>query len=302
MTTVKRENVIEIVDSNDEADDIQTKIPARPQNAKETAARGNVINSNRQNRNVQPENRSVENIGDTAAECGSNQDQNKSRAATQDKINGSNEMEIMDEMEIMVFPSDTFDSNLQTSRIGTKSHESKKQSSTSSNATTISEQPEQSRSRGYRFKCKDCSHVFKSKGDLGRHRPIHANGRLIGIKADSRGMYHCVHCIRQFTNASYLSKHMKLHQDGRYSHNCARCMHPFDQEAEKVRHESKSKGHHYECHLCKVFVTKYKSLMLRHMQTHSGTKPFRCMVCTKLFQQKNNLVRHLKSAHGRRSR
>lgn len=153
---------------------------------------------------------------------------------------------------------------------------------------------------GKRFKCEHCDRSFQFKCILKHHQPLHANGNLIGIKADSNGLYKCTHCIRRFSDVHHLSRHIKLtHRNDQYLYDCAHCMRQFVRKANKDKHENQCNGHHYECHLCKVYVTKVRNHMQRHMRMHTGATPFRCMVCRKSFQQKYSLIRHLNNIHSR---
>lgn len=41
----------------------------------------------------------------------------------------------------------------------------------------------------------------------------HANGKLIGVKPDWNGLYHCNLCSCQFMNVGHFSQHMELHKN-----------------------------------------------------------------------------------------
>lgn len=53
----------------------------------------------------------------------------------------------------------------------------------------------------------------------------------------------------------------------------------------------------YSCRLC-AFVSHYSSHLKRHMQTHSGEKPFRCGRCPYASAQLVNLTRHTRTHTG----
>lgn len=155
------------------------------------------------------------------------------------------------------------------------------------------------RSGGKRFKCQHCESSFQFKCHLMRHQRMHANEKLVGIRADSNGLYRCTLCVRKFTDVSHLSIHMKMHNDNQYLYYCTHCMCPFVHEAEKDRHEHFEC--HFECHLCKVFVTASKNHMQDHVRTHSGATPFQCTVCHKSFKSKHGIRYHLDFVHSRNS-
>ncbi|KAM7014961.1 uncharacterized protein LKV04_012864 [Tautogolabrus adspersus] len=55
----------------------------------------------------------------------------------------------------------------------------------------------------------------------------------------------------------------------------------------------------YTCSVCKK-TFKMKSILTRHMKTHSGEKPHSCSVCGKSFIQRSYLQTHLKSHSGQK--
>ena len=153
------------------------------------------------------------------------------------------------------------------------------------------------RSTGKRFNCKKCEYATNYSSHLKRHQRVHTLEKKLGVTRDSNKLYHCNKCTRKFTNVRSLSLHMKLHKNNRYLYDCTRCMRQFPRKVDKNRHESKCNGRYYECHLCKVYVTTNEKHMQIHMRTHSGVKPFQCMVCSKCFTQKTYLKRHLNLVH-----
>lgn len=326
MATVKNENVIEIIDSNDEDDDIQTEKPHGSQNENRSTddndaninndsivrSESSLLNTH----NVHAEFNLVE-VSIPLGTCDSNgrnrptndlvetvdsndqddfiQSENPDGLERNDKTNSKSRTNssTTDEDNRLV----QFESNQKSYQFKTKYDSSKRLSS-----STTSTSNQSKHSGGKRFNCKHCDYSTKFKCALKKHQRIHANGKLIGIKAHSNGLYHCTLCIRKFTDIGHLSKHMKLHKDNRYVYECSCCMRKrFERKVDKDKHESRCKGRHFECHLCKLYATAYKVDMQCHMRTHSSAKPFRCMVCEKFFQKESSVRHHLNSIHNRKN-
>lgn len=152
---------------------------------------------------------------------------------------------------------------------------------------------------GNRFKCEHCDKSFQAISSFQYHQRVHVLEKLIGVKPDSNGQYHCTLCIRTFSTVGFLNMHMKVsHIGNRKLYYCARCMSRFDQEAIKDKHERQCRGRYYECYFCRAFFDYNKDL-LRHMKSKHilGTKPFRCKVCSKSFKDKSQLKFHMKTIH-----
>lgn len=336
---MKTENVIEIIDSDDENNDgIQNGKPAQTQNRlilrehNDGSGSKEGENNNKSNsmdgHNPQSETNTVE-VSDPLIRCSSKQngrnslngfveinhtnDQSEiiasdtkeiavgndetleSNTSAIDEIKFEEKIETMDAEEQI--PMVSFNPNQEIDQHSAENANSRRQGMPFSNDVS-SNQSECNGSK--RFECQHCDSSFQFNYLLKQHQPLHANGKLIGIAADSNGLYHCKLCIRLFTNVGHLSKHMKSHKDDRYLFECSHCMRKrFVRKADKDKHEQRCKDIHFECHLCKVYVTPELYKMKNHMRTHSGAKPFRCMVCSKYFRERGNLRHHLNTIHSR---
>ena len=47
----------------------------------------------------------------------------------------------------------------------------------------------------------------------------------------------------------------------------------------------------FKCSICS-YKSKYKSILLQHMPTHTKTKPYKCKFCYEGFTQRSSLYRH----------
>ncbi|KFM75944.1 Zinc finger and BTB domain-containing protein 8B, partial [Stegodyphus mimosarum] len=56
---------------------------------------------------------------------------------------------------------------------------------------------------------------------------------------------------------------------------------------------SQNRGGAFACTFC-PYSTKFATTLKRHISTHTGERPYGCMVCGKRFIQRNTLQRHIK--------
>ncbi|KAM8921243.1 zinc finger protein 770 [Pelodytes ibericus] len=150
------------------------------------------------------------------------------------------------------------------------------------------------------FQCLDCSKSFRQLVHLERHRMTH------------QLPFRCPVCHRHFKNLETFLKHQRLHNDftARRSATacqkkfrmapvyCFSCCRTFATEENRQRHRcgfedgiANKKTEHQRCEGCsKVFQSRSK--LERHMLIHTGQKPFACAHCGKTFRQKTHLKIH----------
>lgn len=170
------------------------------------------------------------------------------------------------------------------------------------------------------YKCKYCSHVFKSKEARKRHQPVHKmcmTNSFIRIR--------CSVCGFSFSSKEKLQHH--LH---RFTENsderifkCFFCSHAFTTDFSRNRHEGQmhTGSHKLPCCCCgKLFGNRYKLKLHRlkqqiqppprcqdcgwvfaaqeylddHIRQVSRNLPLECLVCNHRYHSQLALMRHLK--------
>ena len=168
-----------------------------------------------------------------------------------------------------------------------------------------------------RFKCKNCTKTFSSKGNLKMHENIHNEKHKFKCKTCSRVCYsnadliiherihsgeklfECETCKRTFSRKYQLNCHERLHT-GEKPYICNVCKLDFRSSKSLKRHEIAHTGKMpFECKSCKkTFSTS--SYLKSHERVHTGEKPFGCQTCTKSYSSKNNLKIHERIHSGER--
>lgn len=135
-------------------------------------------------------------------------------------------------------------------------------------------------------KCDVCDYTDYNMANVTRHMRTHTGEKPFG----------CDQCGRRFTSTHTHMKHSASHIKD-FPFHCRACFRGFSLKAKAVTHEKLCQVRHYECHLCRKFVTFVKSELFRHMRKHSGVKEFRCEICLKRFGWEYGLKLHLANVH-----
>ncbi|EZA53562.1 hypothetical protein DMN91_005990 [Ooceraea biroi] len=149
------------------------------------------------------------------------------------------------------------------------------------------------------LQCMYCKQKFSFPSVLERHMRSHTNERP----------YVCEVCNKSFKQLGHLSQHSLTHHDYR-SFQCTVCAVKFDSLDSLKQHTSHShRGDAatttaattakirdvyrlFECDNCKkVFTTK--SVLERHIFTHTQERQFDCKVCGKRFKQAGHVKSHM---------
>lgn len=149
------------------------------------------------------------------------------------------------------------------------------------------------------FTCEHCEYAAQYKSGLTVHQQVHVQQQLMGVVPDPKdGLFKCTLCDRKFTKWFAFKRHSAFsHKNDQSLFNCAKCTLRFTQKDEKDSHETGCNNLCYKCDLCKTYITKNENQLQEHMVTHSGAKPFKCMICNRKFGFKSSLRRHLKIVH-----
>ncbi|KAL3279354.1 hypothetical protein HHI36_016860 [Cryptolaemus montrouzieri] len=143
------------------------------------------------------------------------------------------------------------------------------------------------------IKCTLCDESFRRHSNLVQHRNRHH------LKMKKKVKDYVCHCGEYFHSRKKLAWHKEIHDSKPKA--CTKCNEKFIHLASLTRHMRKAHNERYlpkeersnenvECPICKgVFV---KSSLEVHIRTHSGARPYSCLICNKDFTTRWNLKLH----------
>lgn len=126
--------------------------------------------------------------------------------------------------------------------------------------------------------CQDCGEIFSSKASLYKHMQRH-----------SRKRYACRECAKLFKNIWSMKDHMdRIHSERKIQ--CPKCSKMLSTERLLQRHDDRE----HKAANCKLCFVQFpsKSALKQHMNRHGQ---YKCMVCEKLFLNRQSSQTHMKS-------
>ncbi|CAL8114648.1 unnamed protein product [Orchesella dallaii] len=172
------------------------------------------------------------------------------------------------------------------------------------------------------FKCRICSKTLKSKQSLNRHQDTHnvSRPRVHSCRTCKKTFFHnfhlnkhvknvhkkiknywCVFCEKQFCTKDSLDRHIIYHI-GEKHFWCNMCDYEFSgKETLEIHHKQHNKKQHYKKYRCETCSKSfdYKRNLMRHLQTHnlSRPRPYVCTICNTDFITFNSLQKHSRVVH-----
>uniref|UniRef100_A0A8B9ZS22 Uncharacterized protein n=1 Tax=Anas zonorhyncha TaxID=75864 RepID=A0A8B9ZS22_9AVES len=163
----------------------------------------------------------------------------------------------------------------------------------------------------HRHACAECGCTFCLRGDLLRHRAVHAGEGSYPCALCSRRFRHkrdlqehrrehaaaaprqCPQCQKRFEDEASLSQHRASHVEER-PFVCGRCGRSFSwKESLMIHQRSHAPERSHKCPVCGRSFSRSGNLLV-HQRVHTGERPYACAQCDKAFCNKANLITHKK--------
>ncbi|XP_069461457.1 zinc finger protein 420-like isoform X2 [Ambystoma mexicanum] len=116
------------------------------------------------------------------------------------------------------------------------------------------------------FNCTDCEKCFINFRNLQKHKRVHTGEQP----------YTCPVCPKRFSNVSNQRRHLKTHTGEKPVH-CPQCKRFFSHRSSLIKHQQMQRCNRQQNYNSKNCDKKFTSnaLLIQHMRTHMGERPFK---------------------------
>ncbi|KAJ8248544.1 hypothetical protein GJAV_G00243140 [Gymnothorax javanicus] len=159
-----------------------------------------------------------------------------------------------------------------------------------------------------RYTCAQCNKSFNHSSSLSRHHRKHQDDKMVAMPQLPKGFvfsspikvaralrgeksYSCNHCEKSFNHSSSLSRHQKVHSDGK-TYSCSHCGKRFNHSSSLARHQRthlEDKPTFAPPPATKPFTPP---TVIKRQHLLDSEKPYRCSQCGKGFNHSSSLSRH----------
>ena len=155
------------------------------------------------------------------------------------------------------------------------------------------------------FTCSICNEIFRTRQLYSKHLKRAHDVSVKDVKVDN--VFECAHCDRTFHRENDLGRHVAAAHGDVKAYECGTCQRTFSTKNQLMEHERIHTGEKpFACDLCSdTFRTKglyHRHVAFKHKDRLSKAEPVPaadlvCKICDKLFNRKDNLLRHWKAIH-----
>ncbi|XP_045782929.1 histone-lysine N-methyltransferase PRDM9-like [Maniola jurtina] len=140
------------------------------------------------------------------------------------------------------------------------------------------------------FNCQADSRNEDTRHTIGDIRPVTSKLKVTELNATKTSQ------SKTYCSNDYNSEDSLLNDKNGYI--CDVCRNTFERKSLLVKHiKTHSEVKPFTCKFCQ-FKTKYKCSLKTHMRTHTGEKPFTCELCDYKFAQVSHLLSHMRTHTG----